>query len=811
MSIVMHRFGLHLALVALFGGSAAQAAPAAPQEVTLPPAPGLHALTVRIDAGTVQLWTCPNLPCSTGSFSAVTLASKLPGPGTLEVVPIGDGKRIVHVRVPLENATAWEAIVSGNPSGPIVFSGKTGLLQGQDGERTGQMVQIFDDGPSKVVMVADVREDLRICDQTMTPLSPRVLDPKTLELRGATVPRLSRAQRAEAKEIVATAHAGTLDPPVARLLVALGASSALTAPQNLVDGNPSTAWAEARGGDGHGEFVLLRAPNEVPISRLAIVPSPAAASAAKTAAPRRFYLVTPDRTIAVTMPEDAALHPGRAYDVALSEPIKSSCLSLVLEDAYTQGQSKPDVTIAELYAYSELEAGGAAIDAIARELGVGGARAQAAAGILKRAGADGAKAVLGAIASLDPAGRGLAVEVASSLACDEGAPVLIAELADRETELARRARTKLERCGKSAAQALALALASNDFATRARVAPILGSVAPSAAIDPLVNAMGQGPGDVRAEVRGAFARAARSASREKLASLVSDTSRPALARIDLLRALGDRLPDVALEAKAQLDTLLASNADFATRYLTLQPISVLARNDPTMSARLEAAIEKDEAWPVRARAAELSFSIEALYPAIVRALGDPEPRVREAALRAIGAAKITPAAVTASTLLQKDPWTFVRSAASSSLGAMPAAPDIDAALATAAKTDEAPSVRASALESLGAHRARNHSSVAIEALSDKDEDPDVRVAAAHALARMCESRGLDALTSAARFGVSPVASLEDLTVATAALRALGAIHPADIASRLAPLLEGDVRAEMRRAAQSAIQEKGSCP
>ncbi len=142
---------------------------------------------------------------------------------------------------------------------------------------------------------------------------------------------------------------------------------------------------------------------------------------------------------------------------------------------------------------------------------------------------------------------------------------------------------------------------------------------------------------------------------------------------------------------------------------------------------------------------------------------------------------------------------------------MPPAPDIDAALAEVVKTDTAFHVRGAAITALGSHKARGHSKRVIETLENKEEHPDVRIAAAHALGDMCDAGALDALTSAARKSVSPVASLEDLTIASAALGALGAIHPRDLPARLEPLLAPDARAEMRRAAQATLAEKATCP
>ena len=184
--------------------------------------------------------------------------------------------------------------------------------------------------------------------------------------------------------------------------------------------------------------------------------------------------------------------------------------------------------------------------------------------------------------------------------------------------------------------------------------------------------------------------------------------------------------------------------------------------------------------------------------------------MREAALRAASEAKLGEIAAPAVKRLAGDPWTFVRLAAASALGALPAAAEADAALATSAKQDASPRVKAGALSALGANGARAHKDVAIERLEDRDEDGEVRVAAAKALGAMCEAGGLDALTRAARASTSPLATGEDLAVGAAALRALAAIHPADLKARLEPLLGEGARPETKRAAEAALAERGAC-
>src|SRR5262249_21523138 len=163
--------------------------------------------------------------------------------------------------------------------------------------------------------------------------APRGLDPQSLVLRGATVQRLSREQRAAAIRIVASPRNAPAEPPLAPLLAATGASTALGSANEMTDGNPGSTWREGRPGDGGGGCVRMRGRGDGPITRFAIAVAPQEPKA-NGGAPKSFFLVTDQQSFAVQMPEDAWLHPAAAYDVPLAEPIRTSCVALVLDEAY---------------------------------------------------------------------------------------------------------------------------------------------------------------------------------------------------------------------------------------------------------------------------------------------------------------------------------------------------------------------------------------------------------------------------------------------------------------------------------------------
>jgi HEAT repeat protein len=185
--------------------------------------------------------------------------------------------------------------------------------------------------------------------------------------------------------------------------------------------------------------------------------------------------------------------------------------------------------------------------------------------------------------------------------------------------------------------------------------------------------------------------------------------------------------------------------------------------------------------------------------------------VRQAAIDTIAALRVSPAAVLVEKHLESDPWTFVRVAAARALGTMPAARDLDKSLASALGTDTSAQVRSAILGALAAHQARAYADAVRSRLDDAQEVADVRVAAARALGAMCDSSQLERLTEIARSAADPMAGGDELALGLAATSALGDIHPADLAIRLAKLRDKSVRDAVRAAAEHALAAPARCP
>ncbi len=823
----MHRAAVMVGMI--LGGVAPPALAAT--SLVVPAGGGLGALAVSVDVPSraVRFAACKAEPCATSDASA---SVPIPGGDTpldasrvhVEDVLLAGGRHLAHVTVELApagpEALAWEALLALAPSGPTaLFSGFTGWSRGEPGERAGTDVRFLSDDGRAIVVIGDIREDLRICGDDATLLNPRGLDPTTLLFRGATLQRLPQARRDGAVPVTATPRRAHPDAALAPLLHATEASSSIGPAAALTDGDLATAWSEGRPGRGQGEFVVMQAPFDVPIVRFSATLSPLTPRpkpGSDGASPETFYLATGAGTFEVTVPEDAWSHPGEAYDIVLPAPIQTSCVALVLADAFTRGRPHPVVTVAELTAYSAFDHPGATLAQVASSMAGGDAKASAAAALLERAGAPGIEAMMTAYAKLDPAGRALAMNVAASApSCASSGPMLTSALADADELVRGKAKAKLEEptCGKEALPALIEGLKGD--ATRARVASLVALVGRERALGPLAAELGQGSLEDRAAVRAATALAARGAAPEEVASLLSAAyRRSADGTIEALRAFRDRLGDIHAAADPVVRTLLGSSPPMPTRYLMVDVLATLASAGPGDAVAREALTSlatTDAAAEVRAHAAEALASTAQPDAVAAHALLDDAPRVREAALRASGAAHLSSVGPQAATLLAKDPWTFVRVAAADALAALPATPPSDRAL-TDALDQLAPRVRVEALLALGAHGpavpSASRDAVRHRLLGPK-EDPPVRAAAARALGMLCDAKAVDDLTHLAVAGGSSQDAAE-VALGLVATEALGMLHPKDLAGRFAALSSKGVRPDARAAAAKAVEGAGRC-
>jgi hypothetical protein len=765
-----------------------------------PPGNGQSGLAVGNDAsGVLRAAACTAEPCRVDGGVALDVPAALRpniGRARLAVVGIGSGRRAIVVTVPgAAFGQSYEAVVAMPPGAReprVVFQGLTGLVEGSEGVRQGKSVTISepDDHGARRIVVGDEREDLNLCGRRAV-LAPSLLSPDDLSLKPARVQRLSAAERDQAPKLAATKLDAAAAPAGASLR-ALGASSAIGTPWALTDGKTETSWGENRGGNGRGEFVVLSAPQELPIAAFDLA---LPAGRGPRDVPKELWLVTRGEVFLVTLPPDATANPGQRYRAALPKPVSTDCVALVIESSF---DDKPDsrLAVAELSAVTEFA--GQSPESLVAALAGGAERARAAGAALRALGTPGYAAISRGFEALDAGGRSVALDVIDSAPCDVSAPLYVRALGGGVESHVLHARDRIPRCAEAATEPLLAAASSAQGAALALYGAELVTVAPGRAVDALTPRLGKLGARDRRAVRVLLGRAAGEPSADAaLRRFLGDATLAPAATIDLLRAIGPRIAHFGKDAQVAL-ARLGGDPSFRTRYLLLEPAAALAESDPGAASVLAKTLSDAREPRLRTRALEVAPRSAAYAPAFSAALADGDVRVREAAAYAIGEGRFTQGRPALSKLLEDDAWPIARRAAATSLGRMPDDAASRAVL-IAAIGDEAPWVRAAAIESLGLRRSPGAADPVREKLDDREERVEVRRAAALTLGALCDQKSVDLLDKLARRIADPMSSPEDRAIGEASLYALLQIHPQDLEARLAPISKGPAATAVRRA------------
>jgi hypothetical protein len=782
--------GLALWAALVLAPVAPSARASAPLVLSLPASAEQGALSVELAPDGLWFQGCASAPCAAraGRREALPPAAQAAlASGTLELVQLGPEQRVAHARIPMPEGLAWEAIIAAGPARPsLVFAGLTGPTRGEDGQREGDVIWLRNDEKGRRLLVGREREDVQLCGRP-TLLEPRLLD-KDSNLQPVKVQQLSLEERRAARVLEASPSGGR-PTRGANALRAIAASSALGDPGALTDGRDESTWAEARGGDGRGEFVVLRPLSGVSLVALEFLVRPNAAAADAggdlRAAPRSVWIATRGGLFRVDWRDDAWRSPGVWYRVALPQPLSTDCLALVLERSWSE-RADTRVTLAEVRGVGELQ-GLAPAELVAR-LSTPGDVGAAAVPALLQLEKPGTDAVVAAFEALDALGRARALEVLENAPCEATAEVYVGLLGDDDAAHRRRAEQRLRGCGAAAELALRRAFELGTGESGVRLAREIALIAPALAVELLGPRLAAAPPEHRAGYRDALSRAAREPSAQTGSRrLLEAHELGTAAELDVLRALSEQLPSLEPEASLALGRAVAAARSFEQRYLLLAPASRLALASPVAAAFMEAALQDPDPY-LRGAAARLAPRHARLAPGLLSATRDPGVRVREAATTRLGELDLPGASQALIERLREDDWPVVRSAAARSLAGTGAGVAVDEALIGALR-DDAPDVRSAALRGLGQRGARAALSPIAERFRDTREVPAVRAAAARALADLCDSSQLDELTRAARALLVDRPSPDAVEVGGAALAALGRIAPADLEQRLAAFRE----------------------
>src|SRR5262249_6303192 len=152
--------------------------------------------------------------------------------------------------------------------------------------------------------------------------------PKDLAFKSARLQRLRKDDREKATSLAAEPSTTPLPSGIGRILQGVGASSGIGVPAALTDGDLESTWSEKRGGEGNGEFVEFKAPEQVAITSLSFVSRPPTKEVSKGAGPRKIWVATPDALFGVTFAEDPWARAGASYEVKFASPIRTRCLAV---------------------------------------------------------------------------------------------------------------------------------------------------------------------------------------------------------------------------------------------------------------------------------------------------------------------------------------------------------------------------------------------------------------------------------------------------------------------------------------------------
>lgn len=767
-----------------------------------------------IGDGSLRAKVCPTPKCDLSNAANIPLpadAAALAPRAKLSVGRVAKARRVVIVEMSdpsrgREWATIVAAPIDGGTTPKLLFNGWTGFIQGEPGDRSGPLLDRAPnaDGTWSIV-IGEQREDLALCGRK-TILSPKLISPN-LTLEAAKVQRLQARERESARHVVARRLAADAPKKDYRLLHAYAASSAIGDPARLTDGDPKTTWSENRGGDGRGEFVVMNAPSELPLSALEVVVRPPTGEVEHGGAPKDFWIATSSELVYVEMPEDAWKNPGVRYEIPLDPPLKVDCVALVTENGF-QSDKDVRVTFAELGARSEFDA--TTIDGLVGALAGGGARSEAAGEALRAIGPTAYEALAKAFPKLDEGGRRVALSVIDEAPCSTSVPVYIRALSSAYPAHRIHGRERLRRCGDDAGQGLAKALPRAVPRLRPLLANELALIAPVRAVTAIVPLVAEADDKGRALLRKALGFATREPKTQaEVKRFLADPGLPEATTIDLLRALGDRAPAFQPAAGRAIQRLLGPNASFRTRYLLIIPLARLAKSDPNARALLARSVTKDASPYVRTEAANAIPDPRSFQKELLQALADPEVRVREAALDTLATRGGEFATESILERLRDDKWPLVRAAAAAALSRHGPNPKVDDAL-VAGVLDPAPTVRAPVVIALGERGAIRHAEAVRVVLAADDEAIEVRLSAALALGLMCDANAVDLLTEHALELRDPMANADARALGPVALGALSRIKPPDLAKRLEPLLDKRNAILLRRAAEAALREPSGC-
>lgn len=654
--------------------------------------------------------------------------------------------------------------------------------KGDPGERTGDVLEVRDrngDGKPEVV-VGRFREGVRICGETKTILNPEAIESDSLRLHSV---RMGNFISPGSSSVIATRQSpGPTAAPLVKALSFTAASSQLGADPSdpapsisVSDGLASTLWIEEGISGASGEFITARREASAwPIKAFAFVFAPDDKErASKLARPKRFWIVSDDgQQVEVQVSEDPGLYPGERFWVVPQKPLQGSCVSIVLEESFPAKRLKNAPTaIAEVQAFTDLDFGGGIAQLVAEIVG-DTALAADAAQLLAEMGEPAAALMAQSWDRMSPFGRRRAIRAFG---------VLAKTVAIARSALSHAARDSDETVSAEALDALANGgveavkelrpLVKEDGPLGDRAALALAGAAPQEAVSELLDAFEVKGGTERPILRKALSKAIEKSGEKGQEQvkiwLKNEHSVTVLTSVTLAISPVAQARPLAEEL---VDTLSSKATLFQEQWRLVQACLWLPAH-PRTDRWLIRWAQQDPQWMLRVAALRvLSLRKTPGATEVFRgALKDPYPRVRVAALAALGADMSASESI--AQYARNDIWPLVRAAAMEALGDR----RTGIRALTDGVSDPAKVVRATAIRVLARQKERGAWQAVQKRLQDGDEWPEVTTEAVVYTKTLCIPEAAASLKWLVDRGLAANAWLPDVEVAAVALETLGYI------------------------------------
>jgi hypothetical protein len=456
-------------------------------------------------------------------------------------------------------------------------------------------------------------------------------------------------------------------------------------PSELSDGRTTTAWVEARGGTGAGEFATAEALGPVArVRAVRLVPGHGASAEhlARHNRPRTLYLIL-DRThrYRVTLPQDPGApgrSPGAPWWVVLPQPVASRCLTVVLGEVYAGSEHQPprrhgDTALSEVTVFTDLDFGDATrrvLDEVAR----GALDREAAVSLLQGLGAPELARLRAALRQATLAEREVVLRVLAKLDPVGSVAELVAALPEAEAPLRRTILAAARQAGAAAVPLLTRLLGEGRLAEAALVEVVsaLADAGGAGAVSWLLRQLGPARPRLRAVIVDRLGSVPEAAIQAELLARLDDARLAPAVRADLLHVASLRAPRAGAALREALTRHLVAGWDadpgFTVRYRQVALAGALG--GAALLGRLAALVGSSADPILRAAAvrAAAAIPLDDARALVHRAFGDAAPDVRVAAVVAwVQGPREASGARLVAGLALGDPWPMVREQAVNAL------------------------------------------------------------------------------------------------------------------------------------------------